>query len=105
MDIRQFAYINTTVNPIRDLIWERVQDIMDLPNDPQVIENNYLIDFDHPVLGPTKWHQMPVAYSETPVSTRRMAPMHGEDTETILIDLLEYTWDDIVVLKDEGVIL
>lgn len=88
-----------------DLIWTRVQDIMDLPDDPQVIENNYLIDFDHPVLGPTKWHQTPIAYSETPVSTRRMAPMHGQDTETILIDLLDYTWDDIVVLKDEGAIL
>lgn len=88
-----------------DLIWERVQDIFDLPDDPQVIENDYLVDFDHPVLGPTKWHQTPVGYSETPVSTKRMAPMHGEETETILIDLLDYTWDDIVVLKDEGVIL
>jgi crotonobetainyl-CoA:carnitine CoA-transferase CaiB-like acyl-CoA transferase len=34
-----------------------------------------------------------------------MAPMHGEDTESILIDLLDYSWDDIVVLKDEGAIL
>lgn len=93
------------LNEAGDLIWERVQDIFDLPNDPQVLQNNYLIDFDHPVLGPTKWHQTPVAYSKTPVSTRRMAPMHGEDTETILIDLLDYSWDDIVVLKDAGVIL
>ena len=88
-----------------DLIWERVQDIFDLPDDPQVLQNNYLVEFDHPVLGPTKWHQTPLAYSETPVSTRRMAPMHGEDTESILIDLLDYSWDDIVVLKDEGAIL
>jgi len=34
-----------------------------------------------------------------------MAPMPGEDTENILIDLLDYTWDDIVELKDGGVIL
>ncbi|MCI0796924.1 MAG: CoA transferase [Chloroflexi bacterium] len=93
------------LNEAGDLIWERVQDVMDLADDPQVIENNYLIDFDHPVLGPTKWHQTPVGFSETPVSTRRMAPMHGEETETILIDLLGYTWDDIEVLKDDGVIL
>ena len=33
-----------------------------------------------------------------------MAPMHGEDTENILIDLLDYTRDDIVELKDGGVI-
>jgi CoA:oxalate CoA-transferase len=88
-----------------DLIWERVQSTFDLPNDTQVIENKYLVDFDHPVLGPTKWHQLPVAYDKTPISTRRMAPMHGEHTEDVLIDMLEYSWDDIVELKDAGVIL
>ena len=87
------------------LIWERVQDVFDLPNDPQVIENDYLIDFDHPVLGPTKWHQTPLTYNKTPLSTRKMAPAHGENTEEILVDLLDYTWEDIETLHDEGVIL
>ena len=31
-----------------------------------------------------------------------MAPIHGEDTEDILIDLPDYIWDDIVELKDGG---
>ena len=88
-----------------DLIWERVQSIMDLSNDPQVIENDYLIDFEHSTLGPTKWHQTPIAYDETPVSTQRLAPAHGEHTESVLIDLLDYTWDDIEELKGQGVIL
>lgn len=88
-----------------DLIWERVQRTRDLVDDPQVIENNYIVDFDHPAIGPSKWHQTPIAYSETPVSTRKMAPAHGENTEEILIDMLDYTWDDIEVLKNEGVIL
>ena len=88
-----------------DLIWERVQSIMDLPNDPQVTQNDYLIDFEHSTLGATKWHQTPIAFSETPVSTERLAPAHGEHTESVLIDELGYTWDDIAALKDEGVIL
>ncbi len=88
-----------------DLIWERVQSILDLPDDPQVIKNDYLIDFDHSALGPTKWHQTPIAYSETPVSTQRLAPAHGEHTESLLIDLLDYNWDDIEELKVQGVIL
>ena len=79
--------------------------VLDLPNDPQVVTNNYVVDFDHPVLGPTKWTQTPVTYSKTPLSTRKMAPAHGENTEDILIDLLDYTWDDLVALKDKGVIL
>ena len=93
------------MNEAGDLIWERVQSIMDLPKDPQVVENNYLVEFDHPTLGRTMWHQTPLAFNKTPISTRKMAPMHGEDTENILIDLLDYTWDDIVELKDGGVIL
>ena len=88
-----------------DLIWERVQSILDLPDDPQVTKNDYLIDFDHSALGPTKWHQTPIAYSETPVSTQRLAPAHGEHTESLLIDLLDYNWNDIEELKDQGVIL
>ena len=88
-----------------DLIWERVQSIMELPDDPQVTQNDYLIDFRHPTLGATKWHQTPIAFSETPVSTQRMAPAHGEHTEAILIDTLNYDWNDIAALKDDGVIL
>ena len=57
-----------------DLIWERVQSIMDLPDDPQVVENDYLIDAEHATLGATKWHQTPIGYGETPVGTRRLAP-------------------------------
>ena len=88
-----------------DTIWENIQSTLDLPDDPQVIANNYLVDFDHPTLGPTKWHQLPLTYSETPLSTRKMAPTLGENTESILTELLDYTWDDIAELQDEGVIL
>ena len=64
-----------------------------------------MIDFDHPVLGDTEWLQTPVSYSENPVSTRKMAPAHGEDTETVLIDMLGYDWEDIAELQEERVIL
>ena len=93
------------MNETGGMIWERVQDVWDLPNDPQVIENNYLVDFEHPVLGDTKWLQTPVGFSATPVSTRKMAPELGEDTENILVDVLGYSWDDIAALQDEHVIL
>ena len=87
------------------MIYQRVQRTLDLPGDPQVVANSYIVDFDHPVLGPTKWLQTPITYSRTPLSTRKMAPALGQDTESILIDLLGYSWDDIESLHDEGVIL
>jgi crotonobetainyl-CoA:carnitine CoA-transferase CaiB-like acyl-CoA transferase len=88
-----------------DLIWERVQTVLDLPHDPQVIANKYLTEFEHPVLGRTTWHQTPVSYSQTPVSTRKMAPQHGEDTQDILHNLLGYSPEDITALQEAKVIV
>ena len=88
-----------------DLIWERVQTVLDLPRDPQVTENNYLVEFDHPQLGRTIWHQTPVLYSKTPISTRKMAPQHGEDTHNILTHVLGYSETDIAELREARVIL
>ena len=87
------------------IIWERVQDVWDLPKDPQVIQNNYIVDFDHPSLGQVKYLQTPIGYSTTPLETQRSAPELGQHTEEILIDTLGYSWDDIATFQDEGIIL
>jgi len=88
-----------------EIIWEMVQRNLDLPRDPQVVANEYIVNYDHPVIGPSKWLQTPVTYSKTPLSTRKMAPALGENTEETLTELLGYTWDDIAALKDKKVIL
>lgn len=89
-----------------DLIWEHVQSALDLPNDPQVKANGYIKEIDHPTLGPSNWLQTPVGYDRTPLlSTQRLAPAHGENTEQIFIDELGYSWDDIASLQEDGVIL
>jgi len=88
-----------------DIIWERVQRNLDLASDPQVVANDYIVQYDHPAIGISNWLQTPVNYSKTPLSTRKMAPALGENTEETLVDLLGYTWDDILALKDKNVIL
>ena len=88
-----------------EIIWEIVQSNLDLPRDPQVEANRYIVNFDHPIIGPSNWLQTPVTYSKTPLSTRKMAPALGENTEETLTELLGYTWDEIVALKDRNVIL
>ena len=95
----------TTLRGNSELIWERVQRNLDLPNDPQVMANSYIVEYDHPVIGPSNWIQTPVTYSKTPLSMRKTAPALGENTEEILTDLLGYTWDDVVALKDKRAIL
>ena len=47
----------------------------------------------------------PNIYSETPAGIWKEAPEVGQDTESILIEDLKYSWDDIGKLQDLGVIL
>ena len=89
----------------KDLIFAKVQSIEELENDPQVIANNYITDFAHPVLGDVKMCNFPVIFSETPAGVWKEAPELGQDTESILIDELGYDWADIQRFQEAGSIL
>ena len=82
-----------------------MQSIEELENDPQVIANNYITGFDHPVLGSVKMCNFPVGFSETPAGVWKEAPELGQDTETVLVDELGYDWDDIQRFQEAGAIL
>ena len=86
------------------VIFAPVNTTLDLVQDPQVLANDYVTEFNHPVFGPTKTVGFPIGLSETPLSIRKEAPEFGQHTEEILTEVLGYTWDDIVGLKDGEVI-
>ena len=86
-------------------IYAKVQSVAELKDDPQVIANDYITDFAHPVLGDVQMCNFPVAFSETPASIRREAPELGQHTEDILIDELGYDWEDIARFQEAGAIL
>lgn len=88
----------------RDLIYSTVNHIADLPDDPQVRANDYVVTYDHPAFGPTQMLGFPVNMSRTPGSIRMPAPELGEHTEEILLDVCGYNWNDIAALKDKSVI-
>jgi crotonobetainyl-CoA:carnitine CoA-transferase CaiB-like acyl-CoA transferase len=86
----------------KDIFWERVQRPSDLENDPQVIANEYMTDYTHPLTGQTyKYQNLPMQFGETPVVSRGRAPLLGEHTEEILVDLLGYKKADVPKLLDE----
>ncbi|MCX8072133.1 MAG: CoA transferase [Candidatus Binatia bacterium] len=87
-----------------DFIFTVVNTVDDLPDDPQVVANDYIVPFDHPRFGPTKVVGLPVQLSATPGSIRLPAPEFGQHTEQVLIDLLGYTWDEVAALKEREVI-
>ena len=88
-----------------DFIYAKVQSITDLEDDVQVQANDYITDFEHPVLGEVKMCNHPNIYSETPAGLWREAPELGQHTEDILIDELGYDWDDIREMQEAGAIL
>jgi crotonobetainyl-CoA:carnitine CoA-transferase CaiB-like acyl-CoA transferase len=87
-----------------DFIYTVVNSIDDLPSDPQVLANGYVVDYDHPELGKKQLVGVPVILSKTPGDARGRAPELGENTELILTELLGYSWEDVAKLREQGVI-
>jgi crotonobetainyl-CoA:carnitine CoA-transferase CaiB-like acyl-CoA transferase len=81
-----------------------VKNYAEVASDPQVIANNYIVDFEHPTAGDVKYVGLPVQLSKTPGRIRRPAPELGQHTEEILQSLGSYSWEEITGLKDKGII-
>jgi crotonobetainyl-CoA:carnitine CoA-transferase CaiB-like acyl-CoA transferase len=86
-----------------DAPWAPVQSVPELLDDPQVIANGYIGDVVVDGEPHYRLPAVPVQFDEQPPPLRR-APEHGEDTETLLVEL-GYDWDEIVGLKESEVIL
>jgi crotonobetainyl-CoA:carnitine CoA-transferase CaiB-like acyl-CoA transferase len=85
-----------------DAPWAPVQAVAELLEDPQVLANGYIGEV---VVegGPSyRLPAVPVQFDNQPPVLRR-APEQGEHSEAVLAEL-GYDWDDIVKLKDAGVI-
>ncbi len=81
-----------------------VNTISDMVLDPQVLDNDYIIDYHHPLLGDIKVFGFPWQFSRTPAERTRPAPEVGQHNEEILTEICGYTWDDIGRFQEEGVI-
>ena len=82
-----------------DFIYTVVNSLDDLPDDPQVRANDYIVDFEHPAHGTVQMIGMPVHLSKTPGKVRMAAPEFGQHTDEILHDVLGYSWDRIGDLR------
>lgn len=87
-----------------DFVFSILNNIPDLENDPQVVANDYIIDYEHPAIGKRmKMTGFPVRFSQTPSIIRMPAPGFGQHTEEVLLEL-GYTWEDIARFQEEEVI-
>ena len=91
-----------SANP--DLIYTRVQHVGDLPTDPAVIANEYLVDHQHRHYGAVKVLNHPARLVDTPATIRRDAPDLGEHTAELLHERLGFDDDQIADLVARGVV-
>jgi CoA:oxalate CoA-transferase len=86
-----------------DLVVEAVREYSELADDPQVVENEMLVTFDHPAHGEMRMVGPAVNLQGTPGSIRRPAPEFGQHTEEVLLEA-GLSWEEIESLRSEGVI-
>jgi crotonobetainyl-CoA:carnitine CoA-transferase CaiB-like acyl-CoA transferase len=71
--------------------------------DPQIIARNMIAMLDHPKFDKIPNVASPIKYSRTPLTIRTLAPKLGDHTIEIL-NLLNYTEDEVKEFKKKGVI-
>ena len=86
-----------------DFIFGPVNDYFDFANDPQILANNYIADFEHPAAGTVKIVNHPFHFSDTPAAMRFAAPEFGQHTEEVLLEA-GYSWEEIEKFRVEEVI-
>lgn len=85
------------------LVWAPVQSVSEVVVDPQVRENGYIVEVDHPDRGPFATIATPVRFGESHVEARGPGPELGQHTEEVLLEC-GCTWEEITRLREAGAI-
>jgi crotonobetainyl-CoA:carnitine CoA-transferase CaiB-like acyl-CoA transferase len=75
-----------------------------LVTDSQIVENEYITDYNDPSIGPIKVVGLPVKFSKTPGAVGGPSPELGQDTDEVLSTICGYTKDQITELRQKEVI-
>ena len=71
--------------------------------DPQLEARGMLVEVDHPIIGKVKVPNFPVKFSETPGVIKTSAPLLGQHSKEILMDILGYSEERVMELVRDGV--
>jgi crotonobetainyl-CoA:carnitine CoA-transferase CaiB-like acyl-CoA transferase len=85
-----------------ECIWAPLQSPLDLPQDPQVEANGYLLESPAPE-GTVRVCANPVQFAGEPPTVRRSAQEAGAQTEEVLLEL-GCSWEEIARWKEAGII-
>ncbi len=81
-----------------------VNNMEHLFSDPQVLHRDMVAEVPHPTIGSLRLAGVPMKYSETPGSVRLPPPLLGEHTGEVLSEVLGCSAEQIVAMRDKGVV-
>jgi len=81
-----------------------VNDARGAIEDRHLIERDFWVYLDHPVMGISLYNRAPIVFSKTPVQMKSAAPLLGQDTKEVLTEFLGYTEEEVNELAEEGVL-
>lgn len=86
------------------LLWAPAQTMTEVMNDPQLMDNEFFIEYDHPSKGRFRGIDSPLRLSGCTNKARRPAPEFGQHTEEVLLEL-GYEWNHIQELKKQKAVI
>lgn len=87
------------------IIASPINNLADVIKDEQAWQNNYFMKtYCEEVKREVEVRGLPVTLSKTPGQINTLGPQLGQDTEILLMELLQYPWEDIEALKAKGAI-
>lgn len=81
----------------------RINTVAEALGDPHVIERGFIIELEHPALGPIKSLATPIHLADTPLVYRRHPPRLGEHSDEVAAEL-GYSEAEIAQLRAAGVL-
>ncbi len=88
-----------------NIVSSPINNFADVIKEEQAWQNNYFMKaYCEEVKREVDVRGLPVTLSKTPGEINTLGPQLGQDTELLMMDLLEYQWDEIEELKAVGAI-
>ena len=94
--IRLFHEANLIICPVNTPL--------EVTEDPQMIENEYIVDFEHPAMGKIRIPGFPIHFSGAAIDHNLIAPKLGEHTEEVLKELGGYSDEEIAHFREDRAI-
>ncbi|MFC2012199.1 CaiB/BaiF CoA transferase family protein [Chloroflexota bacterium] len=81
-----------------------VRTVEELVNDAQLAHREFFVEIDHPEMGRLKYPGAPYHLSATPWRVDKPAPLLGQHNEQVFCQMLKYSKQELVRMRQAGVI-